>query len=664
MKILFVTLSNLGDVVLTLPVLQSLLHAYPAAELDVIAGPGARMIFEDDKRIRRVIAYDKKKPFAEKLKLLIEVRNERYDIIVDLRRSLIGFLGGAKKRNSYLDFSSKAMRRQARHLRALKGIAPAAGEESFLKGAPTTLKSLGTSGQPVIVAAVGSKSDIKKWPAAHFARLLDRLALERSCLIVLIGDEKDAADAQKVKSLMASAAEDYTGHTDWTQLLSVINQASLVVTNDSAPLHIADSLGVPVLALFGPTDPGKYGPRSKRSLAVSRQLFCSPCEKAQCRFGHECLKDLSPEEIYGKALRILDNRTRTADKKILVVRLDRLGDLTLSLPAIDALRRQYPEAHISLMTRTATRELLQGHPWLDEVIAYEYEKGGRHRSLSGYFRFLKEIRARRFDAALILHPGLRSYLVPFLAGIPRRLGYRSGCGFLLSASVPDERHAGKRHESEYALDIVRAFGVATGPDLKAKIFAPRLSGELAGKFGAGESWIAFHAGSSCPSKRWNIERFEALGNKILREFPHKLVIIGGKEEAELGAKLNTAWGARALDLTGKISLQELATVLQRCALLISNDSGPVHVAAAVGTKVISIFGRNQAGLSPQRWKPLGSGHAVIQKDVGCVICLAHNCPIEFECLKAISVEEVFQQAKIMLESRRLASSPSERVSSA
>ena len=95
-------------------------------------------------------------------------------------------------------------------------------------------------------------------------------------------------------------------------------------------------------------------------------------------------------------------------------------------------------------------------------------------------------------------------------------------------------------------------------------------------------------------------------------------------------------------------MKELAECLKRCELLISNDSGPVHVAAAVGTRVISLFGRNQAGLSPRRWRPLGAGHTVIQKDVGCVVCLAHLCPIEFECLKAISADEVFAVARNML----------------
>ena len=653
-KILVVTLSNLGDVVLTLPVFQSLYEAYPEAELHAMVGPSAGMALENDPRLHRIMIYDKRKNLAEKWKLLKQIRHEKYDLIVDLRHSWIGLLGGAKKRNSYFKFSNSNQHRVDKHLSALNGLVDKTSSTAWLLKKTSFASIHLEMGQRTVVAAVGSKSDIKKWPAMHYAKLLDRLAFEESCRIILIGDKEDSADAEKVKHLMVSPVEDRTGQTDWQTLLSVIRQASLVVTNDSAPLHIADSLKIPTLAIFGPTDPAKYGPRSPRSVALSRKIFCSPCEKAQCRFHHECLEELSPEEVYRKALQLLNDQTHSDGLKILVVRLDRLGDLVLSLPAIEALRRQYPTAHISLLTRSWTRELLEGHPLLDEVIAYEYEKKGRHRFGLGYFRFLKEIICHRFDVAFVLHPGLRSYLLAFLAGIPYRLGYQSRWGFFLTSSVSDQRHVGIRHESEYAFEVIRAFGVETPQESRATLFpSPLLGAQLASKFNLKnvretEPWIAIHPGASCVSKRWNIERFEALGKKIMEQFSHRLIIIGGKEEKSLGHRLKVRWGNRATDLTGKLNLRELPVILQRCDLLISNDSGPVHVATAVGTRVISLFGRNQAGLSPRRWKPLGAGHVVIQKDVGCVKCLAHECPIEFECLKAIEVEEVYEKVCEMI----------------
>lgn len=641
MKILVVTLSNLGDVVLTLPVFQALHSRYPDASLDVITGASGRIVFEGDRRLRRVTVYDKKAGRTAKLGLLRDVRREHYDLIVDLRRSLIGLLGGAKKRNAYLT-KLPSGHRAARHLAALKGLLPVGEAGSFLDGlAAEELPNLPPA--PRIVAAVGSKSDLKKWPVEKYTRLLSRLAREKKCSVVLVGDASDAADAERVKAGMGGLpVQDLTGRTSLAQLASVLKSASLVVTNDSAPLHVADALGVPVLALFGPTDPVKYGPRNAFSQVVSKKLFCQPCERAQCRFRHECLEELEPEEVYQAAVRLLEGRRRSGSMNLLVVRLDRIGDLVLSLPAIEALRKRFPEARITLMTRPATRPLLEGHPALDEVLAYDYKKGGRHAFPFGYLRLLAEVRKRRFDAAVILHPGIRSYLVPFLAAVRRRVGYRNKHAWLLTHPVKDERHLGRKHESEYALDVAAALiGVRVeGPP-------PRLQPDLSLlPRGCEGRWIALHPGASCPSKRWSVERFGRLASHLSEAYPgYGIAVVGGPETTSAAQELKRAAGCEVTDLTGKLDLRQLPAFLSRCALLISNDSGPVHVAAASGTRVISLFGRNQQGLSATRWKPLGEGHTVIQKNVGCQVCLAHECPIEFECLKAIEVEDVMNAVR-------------------
>lgn len=652
-RILVVTLSNLGDVVLTLPVFQSLSQAFPNAKLDVIIGPAAKMVFEGDPRIRKIIPYDKKISWGDKWRFIQEIRHEHYDIIVDLRFSLIGLLGGGRLRNRYLFFRTKKKRRALRHLEALRGIAPCDEGQSFLQVRSQSLPGDLADQGKIVAAAVGSKSDIKKWPAEYYAALLDKLALNDGCRIVLVGDKHDMEDAEKVKALMKSRSTDLSGQTSFSELAAVIQKASLLVTNDSAPLHIADALKVPTLAVFGPTDPEKYGPRFSSSLAARSGVFCSPCERAQCHYHHECMKELGIDEVYAKAVRILNDETGPADIKILMIRLDRIGDVVLSLPAILAVRERFPKAHIALMTRPTTQPLVEGNPLIDEVIPYFYEKKGRHRSVVGNFRFIYEIIRRKFDIVFILNPSLRSYLVPFCAGIPYRVGFKSW-PFLLTHSAEDRRHEGKRHEAEYTLDVVRAFGVEA-PAAKKNILpvthnvSLKISWILE-KFSckANDRILAIHPGASCISKKWPKERFAQLGKKILTSTPYRLAIVGGKEEVDLGKYLASEWGETAIDLTGKLDLKELAAFLKRCELLISNDSGPVHVAAAVGTRTISIFGRNQSGLSPARWKPLGEGHAVIQKDVGCVVCLAHRCTIDFECLKAVTVEEVFVMAKKML----------------
>ncbi len=653
-KILVVTLSNLGDAVLTLPVFEALSKTYPGAEFHAIAGSGAAMVFEGDPRIAKVTLFNKKSSFGEKLRFLAGVRREHYDVIVDLRYSLIGLLGGARRRNRYFRMPARIRHRALKHLSALEGLADTTlGASSFLAGrfAPES----DTEDSRLVVAAVGSKSDLKKWPAASYARLLDRLALENGCRIALAGDKNDAADASKVAALMKTRPFDLAGRTDYAGLCSLIAGASLVVTNDSAPLHIADALGIPSVAIFGPTDPRKYGPRLDRSVVARRPLFCSPCEKAQCRYGtHDCMRELGVDEVYFKARKALDDEFCPHNLKILISRLDRIGDVVLSLPAVSAVRKRFPNATISLVVRPSVAPLVEGHPDIDEVIPYHYEKNGRHAGLRGGWHFLQEIVMRHFDAALILHPSTRAILVPFLAGIPYRVGLDSGPSFLLTSRTPDRRHEGLKHESEYALDIVRAFDAEPRervfPSLPVHADEAADVVELLAAEGVSEreKIIAVHPGASCPSKRWPVERFAELSQRIIGLTGCRLVVIGGREEKELGRKLAGLIGPPAVDLTDRLDLRRLAAFLKRCDALVSNDSGPVHVAAAVGTRVLTIFGRSQPGLGMRRWRPLGEGHVALRKDVGCVVCLAHECPIEFECLKAVTVDAVFEAFKGMV----------------
>ena len=149
-----------------------------------------------------------------------------------------------------------------------------------------------------------------------------------------------------------------------------------------------------------------------------------------------------------------------------------------------------------------------------------------------------------------------------------------------------------------------------------------------------------------------------MGKKIAAAGAFRIAIVGGGDEKDLGEFLQDAIGLNAVSYCGKLNLKELAALLKKAELLISNDSGPVHIAAAVGTRTLTIFGRNRTGLSPERWKARGAGHAILHKEVGCVVCLAHRCTIDFECLKAVTVEEVFEKVKDMFMTHEIQSAKS------
>ena len=338
--------------------------------------------------------------------------------------------------------------------------------------------------------------------------------------------------------------------------------------------------------------------------------------------------------------------------RILVIRLDRLGDVVLSTPVLQALRRQFPHAFIALMVRPSCREVVEGHPCLNEVILYEKE--GAHRSLMGTLRFARRLRRYDFDTALVLHPSNRSHWIPWLARIPIRIGYDRKSAWLLTHRVPHRKQEGAKHEARYSLELLELFGfnpAISNPVIPVHPEAAKRVDELlsSSSVAPSERLVAVHPSASCISKRWMSERFAQVADRLIREHGVRICLVAGEADAPHVKQMSRAMREPALNFAGRLSVGELAALLRRARLLISNDSGPVHVAAAVGTPVVDIFGRNQRGLSPLRWGPLGEGHVVLHKEVGCVTCLAHNCDIEFLCLTSLSVEEVYRAAVSVLE---------------
>jgi len=166
--------------------------------------------------------------------------------------------------------------------------------------------------------------------------------------------------------------------------------------------------------------------------------------------------------------------------------------------------------------------------------------------------------------------------------------------------------------------------------------------------GSADKILAIHPAASCLSKIWPPERFAEATDKLADKYGFKIVIISAAKDLALAQGVERRLAHPAVNLAGKTSVSQLASILKRCALFISNDSGPVHIASALGVPVISIFGRNQAGLSPKRWGPLGEKSAALHKPAGCIECLAHNCKKEFLCLKSISVDDVITAAENLL----------------
>ncbi|MEA3490109.1 MAG: glycosyltransferase family 9 protein [Candidatus Omnitrophota bacterium] len=338
-------------------------------------------------------------------------------------------------------------------------------------------------------------------------------------------------------------------------------------------------------------------------------------------------------------------------QRILITRTDRLGDVVLSTPVIRHMRRLYPDAYIAFMVRPENRDVVRNNPHLDEVIVYD--KYGSRKSFLNSLRFSRFLREKKFDTAIALHPTNRVHIMLRLAGIPLRVGYDRKFGWLLNRKIRHLKQEGLEHEGDYNFDLLEKAGFdISGADRKPYIVTSdeekRLVDSVCLDQGLGENIIALHVGASCPSKRWDPERFACVADILSEKYGCDIALIGRDETAKLSGRVVSAMKGNAADLTDMLLVGELAEFLSRCRLFISNDSGPVHVAVAVNTPAVVIFGRKDPGLSPGRWGPLGEKDIVLHKDVGCEICLAHRCNRDFECLKAVSIDEVVEAAERIL----------------
>ncbi len=684
-KVFFIALSNIGDCILTLPVLDALKENFPQALFTVMVGPKARELFVGDNRVERLITYEKKKSWRDNAKFTLDLREERFDIVVDLRNTAFPlFLKSRLKTMPFLRIPRDLTHMKERHMYRLKSVLDFRESKNRLsiftsqmgkEYVEKILKDEGVlSSDKLFFISPGAANTIKQWNADSFSRVADKLIVEFSAKIIFVGDDKDKPVVEGIISGMKHKSVNLCGKVTLRELSFLLGKAALLISCDSAVMHLGSYLNIPVFVIFGPTDPLKYGPWSKRSSFYKMDLSCSPCEKSGCSQKHECMEMVSPEDVFNSIKKFIEEGdvvfeppkaaspstlsvppTPELPKRILIIRTDRIGDVILTTPVIKALRKAQPKSFIAMMVNPVGKGIVEGNPYLDEVIVYD--KKGRDSGIFGFLNFVLNLKRRNFALSLNLHTKKRVNLISYLAGIKERIGYDNNkFSGLLTRRLKDLRIEGKKHEAEYCLDVLKAIGIKSDDK---ELFMPIK--ESAEKWADGllrennikstDTLIAIHPDASCPSKRWPIERFAQVCNKLIEEKGFKVAIISGPKDSYIVKMVKRYLRHPVIDLSGKTTVSQLASFLKRCKLLISNDSGPVHVASALGVAVIAIFGRNQAGLSPKRWGPLGENNIILYRDVKCKICLAHNCKIGFMCLSVISVKDVLEAVDRILKKK-------------
>ncbi len=313
---------------------------------------------------------------------------------------------------------------------------------------------------------------------------------------------------------------------------------------------------------------------------------------------------------------------RTKNRKnILIVRNDRFGEFLLNIPAIRAVKETFKESKVILAVDPYVKELAANVQYADEVIIW---RNGKH-SLFEIVKFGNLLKKKDIDIVIVMNPSKDTNIAASMAGIPVRVGYAHKWDFLLTQKIEDLKHLCRKHEVEYNLDLIRAIG-ATTEDKSLALRIEETGTHLVGGIPTYEvGVIAIHPWTSDPVKQWPVERFRELALRIVKETNSGVLIVGGPEELQKGTLFNNL-DKRIKNLTGKTTLVELASMLKKSKLLISGDSGPVHMACAVGTPVIALFRNDVSGKGSKRWGPWGEDNIVIEK----------------KSLLDISVEEVFE----------------------
>jgi heptosyltransferase-2 len=328
---------------------------------------------------------------------------------------------------------------------------------------------------------------------------------------------------------------------------------------------------------------------------------------------------------------------KTGPLKLCLLQTAFLGDCVLTLPLLKKIKEVFPGAAVTVVTRPETAGVFSASGLADGII--EDRKKSAPSGLAEFNRLAAELRAGGFDAAIVPHRSLRSALLAWRAGIPVRVGFASSAGsLLLTHKVP---FSWLLHDVERNLALLSPLA----GDLKTPF--PRLQAPAGATFAAADGVAAgVNPGSAWPTKRWPARNWARLIKKLHARSGSRVLIVGGPAEKEWNAEIERLAGPeRCLNLTGKTTMPELMEAIRRLKVFVSNDSGPMHIAVAMGVPAVGIFGPTTRELG---FFPYGPGNRVVEAELACRPCALHGsreCPRgHFLCMRLLTVEEVFAAA--------------------
>jgi heptosyltransferase-2 len=339
-------------------------------------------------------------------------------------------------------------------------------------------------------------------------------------------------------------------------------------------------------------------------------------------------------------------------KRVVVRGTNWVGDSVMTVPALRALRRVLPHANITLAIRPGAKGIFSEADFIDDVLVYD------RKNAFSVIPQVREWRRRKFDLAVLFQNAFEAALIPFLAGVPFRLGYATESRQALLThplELPDWRSS--RHEVFYYLYLVTAleqmlFGTSSiceaEPDASIQISETRKAeaGDLLRAYGIREedAVVAICPGSvNSRAKRWPAEAYAALADRLI-ESRRRVLLIGSREEVEVSKEVMSRMRYEPVVLTGKTTLDQVTAVLATVDLIVTNDTGPAHIGAALDRPTLVIFGPT----NPLTTRPFSPAAEILRHPPECAPCMLRDCPIDHRCMTAITVDEVFERSHALL----------------
>ncbi len=335
-------------------------------------------------------------------------------------------------------------------------------------------------------------------------------------------------------------------------------------------------------------------------------------------------------------------------QKIMVRATNWIGDAVMSLPALEALRARFPTAEIVLLTQPWVSELYLRHPAVSRQIVYEPER--EHQGARGFWKLVQALRAECFDAAILFQNAFHAAWMAWCARIPVRVGYaRDGRSGLLTESIEVPPAAAYGHQAYYYLQLLFRAGLIDKPEpireirltlgKAEKVWAARRLESL-GLEGP-RFLVGLNPGASYgPAKRWLLERYAALADRLINALHADVLIFGSRAEKPLAEVIAQGMRHTPTIVAGETTLRQLMALLAQCRLIVSNDSGPMHLAAALGLPLVAIFGSTDERATG----PLSPRARVVKQRVACSPCGLRECPIDFRCMQGVTVDDVYRAA--------------------